>query len=94
MLVYRVREGESLQDVARKFGVRAEKILADSNCAPDQFDRGICLLIRRPEGREYVVKPFDTLQSVAEKFGVSKEKIMSDNCLDTPYIFIGQKLYL
>ena len=52
MLVYRVREGESLQDVARKFGVRAEKILADSNCAPDQFDRGICLLIRRPEGRE------------------------------------------
>ena len=79
MLVYRVREGESLQDVARKFCVRAEKILADSNCAPDQFDRGICLLIRRPEGREYVVK---------------KEKIMSDNRLDTSYIFIGQKLYL
>ena len=65
MLVYRVREGESLQDVARKFGVRAEKILADSNCAPDQFDRGICLLIRRPEGREYVVKPFDTKEVVA-----------------------------
>ena len=56
MLVYRVREGESLQDVARKFGVRAEKILADSNCAPDQFDRvakrvrGLSAFLKDQEG--------------------------------------------
>ncbi len=94
MQIYRVREGESPQDVAKKFGMNADKILADSNCSTEQFDEGICLLICRPSGREYVVKPFDTLRGIAEKYGVSEEKIISNNRLTSPNIFIGQKLFI
>ncbi len=94
MLIYRVKEGETLQDIARRFGVRADKISADSNCSCEQVDAGIYLLIRRPEGREYVVKPFDTLGDIAERFGVSEDGIIKNNRLTSSELFIGQKLYI
>lgn len=91
--VYRVSENEKIEDVARKFGVSVSRILADNNCRPEQIDSGIRLIICKPEGREYVVKPFDTIQSIALREGVSESKLRENNNIYGE-VFIGQKIYI
>ncbi len=94
MQIYRVRRGESIEDIARRFGVGAEKILSDSNCRREQVDEGIRLVIMRPDGEEYIVKPFDTLEGIAVRFNVSEKYIEENNNLSSSAVFIGQKLYI
>ncbi|MCS7287325.1 MAG: LysM peptidoglycan-binding domain-containing protein [Anaerolineae bacterium] len=42
----------------------------------------------------YIVRPGDTLSSIARRYRTSVEILMHANCLSSPYIIQGQKLYV
>ncbi len=92
-VIYKVKLGEKIEDISAKFGVSASAILHDNNCSAEQIDEGVRLVISKPDGREYIVKPFDTIASIAVSFGVREQFIRDNNNLGGE-VFIGQKIYI
>ncbi|MDE6550155.1 MAG: LysM peptidoglycan-binding domain-containing protein [Clostridia bacterium] len=92
-VVYKVNRGERIEDISAKFGVSASAILHDNNCTSEQIDEGVRIVISKPDGREYIVKPFDTIASIAISCGVREQFIRDNNNL-TGEVFIGQKIYI
>ena len=50
------------------------------------------LVVEKPEGRAYVVKPFDTLESISGGDKKRELEILKNN--KTDFIYVGQKLYI
>ena len=48
----------------------------------DRICVGDVLLLGRPEGRAYRVRPFETAESIAEKFGTTAERIREVNRIE------------
>lgn len=42
----------------------------------------------------YVVRPGDTLWSIANRFGTTVQAIMQVNNLTSPFVFVGQTIYI
>ena len=58
----------------------------------ERIEVGDVLLLRKPEGRPYRVRPFETAESVGRKFGISPAEILEKNRISqlTPF----QEIYL
>lgn len=95
-LSYRVQSGDTLLDIAGRFGISGDAILeANGLDDPDQLSEGQELIIPTPPPSEsistptavpqppqiYVIEPGDTLLGIAEKFGVDPDAIVSYNGL-------------
>ena len=52
------------------------------------------LILQKPVGVKYVVKPLEQLESIAQKFGVDVDYIMESNKLKTQKLFVGQVLII
>lgn len=42
----------------------------------------------------YIVRPGDTLFGIASRFGTTVDAIMRANRMQTPFIFVGQQLFI
>ena len=83
---YRVKEGDTLLSLARKFSVPFSLIIKKNNLHAE-ISVGDLLYIESPDCITYAVQPFDTAESVGKKFNVSPQKILLDN--GVYYLFYG-----
>lgn len=93
---YTVKDGDTLSEIAKRFGMSYEKIVKLNNISnPNLIYPGQILKI---DGNNkvntevyYTVKDGDTLSEIAKKFGVSYESIVKLNNISNPsLIYSGQ----
>jgi cell wall-associated NlpC family hydrolase/nucleoid-associated protein YgaU len=79
-IIHTVEEGESVRELADKFGISAETILAANNLRnPDMLQVGQDLIILPADGVLYALKAGESLGRVAERFGVDITDIINAN---------------
>lgn len=88
---YTVKDGDTLESIAKKFGV-SKKYIIKNNIA--DIYQGLMLYLPETNFKTYIVQPFDTLSKIAERCKISVEEIKSKNGLDSEYVFVGQKLFV
>jgi LysM repeat protein len=95
-LTYKVKSGDTLSEIAQKYGVTVEDIIEVNNLRPPYvIYKGQRLKIpdKRNKYKYYKVKSGDTLSEIAEKYRVSVKDIIRANRLKRPYIVrVGQIL--
>lgn len=77
MKFYQVLDLEEAREFFAKNGYSLPYLLKINDS--DRLEVGDVLLLQKPVGRPYRVKPFETAASIAEKFGTSPEKILENN---------------
>ncbi len=96
--VHTVKRGESLEAIARQYGVTVEAIAKANQLArPDRIEAGLKLTIPDKPGtaRKYVVEEGDTLGSIAYNQKTTREKLISLNKLEDPdNLSVGQVLLI
>jgi len=97
-LVYIVKPGDSLYEIANTFGTTAEKIKLDNNLQENILAAGqrLVILSGKPEGAIiYSVETGDTPFLIAQKFGMQLSVLLSLNGLSQrSKIYPGQELWV
>ncbi|MGD8558463.1 MAG: LysM peptidoglycan-binding domain-containing protein [Gammaproteobacteria bacterium] len=93
---YRVRRGDTIESIARKYGVGVSEILAFNNIRnKNRIYPGQRLSIAKPEGNSYIVRRGDSIEHIADRFGVSISQVLALNNIDNKNrIYPGQKLLI
>lgn len=79
MDIYVVQPNDTIEDIAKKFGVSVAKLVRDNEIEkPNQLVPGQTIVITYPE-QTYTVQSGDTLQSISENFGVSILQLLRNN---------------
>jgi len=82
---YEVRSGESLQEIAARFGTDVGALLWNNGLdGPDQIKPGAVLTILPVRGVLHLVKLDETLAAIAERYGSRLEDILVANALEAP----------
>jgi murein DD-endopeptidase MepM/ murein hydrolase activator NlpD len=93
MRTYRVRSGDTLTGIARKFGVSMMTVWwANHLRAKDDLHIGQILTIPPVSGVVVTVGSSDTLETLAAKYRVQPSEIVDANQLNDPNLVIGQTL--
>lgn len=91
---YTVRENETLDDVARKFGISTIDIVKANNLDSYYLNPGTVLVIPKESDSvflDYIVKQGDSLYSIAEEFGTDPVILSEINGLKLyDYIYPNQ----
>ena len=75
-----VKQGESLNGIAKKYGVSIDTICGSNNLKSyDYVDTGVTLRIPNKDGMLYNMKEGDTISGFASKYKVPIEKILAEN---------------
>lgn len=91
IFVYKTERGDDLDSIAEKFGTTKRIIVAD-NLLSEEPRLGETLIVEKPEGRAYIVKPFDTLESISGGDKKRELEMLKNN--KTDFIYVGQKIYI
>lgn len=79
MIIYTVKNGDSLYKIAREYGTTAERIIADNGLTdPSALAVGQTLVIQQPLV-SYRVRSGDTVYSVSRQFGISLGQLYRNN---------------
>ena len=81
--IYVVREGDSLSDIAKIFGVSVNTIVWANDIKGGIIKPGQTLVILPISGIKYTVKKGDTLQSIAKLYKADLDEILQYNNLNT-----------
>ncbi len=97
MEIYRVKSGDSLWRISRRFGVPMQSIIdVNGLTQPENLIVGMELVIPIQPTQSiisYMVMPGDSLWSIGQKFNVDYRQIAQLNNLISPFsLFIGQRL--
>lgn len=101
-LVYTVKAGDSLWNIANQYGISVNDIVSFNNLGTTLLQIGQQLLIPKQgsnqdgnsQGVTYVVKSGDTLWNIAKKYNISVDELKSANKLTNNMLSIGQKLVI
>ena len=92
-IIYTVKKGDTLWDIARRFNTTVTAIKNYNNLTSDTLSIGQQLIIPGTENiTVYTVKSGDTLWSIANKFNTTVDSIKKLNNLTSNLLTIGQKL--
>lgn len=81
MIIHVVKAGESLYQIARRYDVSVEQVIADNALTDSsRLVIGQALLIRK-ETQLYTVQPGDSIYDIAERFNVTVEQLLEANNL-------------
>lgn len=95
--IYKVEEGETLQDIAKKFNTDVETIQKINGFSLSDTPRANQYIIV-PEERGvlfdlYVVQPGDNMYEIAKRYNVSEEDLLKLNGIDkNEYIYPNQEI--
>ena len=91
---YRIRRGDNLLKIAKKFGVSLKKIKQINNLKSSQLIAGRYLKIprRKLASVKYRVRRGDSLYRVAKKFGVTVGQLRRLNRMKGSKLYVGQLL--
>ncbi len=79
MVIYTVKNGDSVYSIARAYGTSAERIIADNDLRePSGLVVGQTLVIQQPLV-SYRVRRGDTVYSIAQQFGISLNQLYRNN---------------
>jgi len=95
-ILYKVRPGDSLLAIARRFGLDVST-LVDINILhdPDLLHAGQLLIIPPVDGRLYDVREGDVLWAISDRFDVNIGSIIEANGMDDPSVLhVGQVLFI
>ncbi|MFN8637757.1 MAG: glucosaminidase domain-containing protein [Chloroflexota bacterium] len=82
---YEVKPGESLQDIATRFGTDVSTLLWNNGLdSADQLEAGARLTILPVRGVLHLVKDGETAASIAERYGSRADDVIAANGLDRP----------
>ena len=79
---YAVKPGETMQQIATRYGITTDQIRWSNNLKTTDISPGQNLLIPTIPGIAYTVKEGDTVASVAEKYKSSTDQIITINDLE------------
>ena len=93
---YKVRSGDTISGIAKKFGLTNISTLISVNDIGNvrQLAAGQKLKIPSIDGIIYTVKKGDSLSSIREKYKISLEELLDVNELSTDTLTAGQQLFL
>lgn len=97
---YTVKSGDSLWNIAKKFGVSVEELKAANNLSSNLLNVGRVLKIPKEEVTQmgdyivYTVKKGDSLYSIGKEFDVSVDELIDYNNLSTSSLKINQQLLI
>ena len=94
MIIYTVREGDSVYSIAKKNHTTPSRIITDNNLEnPEKLSVGQTLVLLYPT-LTYTVRGGDTLQSIASAYGVTLNQLWRNNpqLSGGNYIYPGQIL--
>ncbi len=83
---YRVREGDNLYSLSKKFKTPVG-ILIYENKLNKEIEEGDVLYVFVPSGTVYTATPLDDYCSISKKFGLTEEELKEKN--KTPYLYYG-----
>lgn len=75
-------EGDTVNNVAAKFGITSETLRLSNNLSGDTLAPGTQLVISPVDGLVYRVQPGDTPQSIAAKFRANLEQLITFNDIE------------
>lgn len=96
MILYTVQPGDSLYQIARRFGVSPQRIILDNGLSnPQNLPVGLNLLLLTP-AVTYTVRQGDTLSSIAARFGVTEMVLLQYNpqLILSPALQVGQEIVI
>lgn len=91
---YEVGEGETMESIAKKFGVSTDQIRWSNGKKTTDVDAGDILYVPSVEGIVYTVKDDDTIASIVDKYGSSEEEIIALNDLEVSGISEGMRILI
>ncbi|CAM3228613.1 LysM peptidoglycan-binding domain-containing protein [Rhodothermus bifroesti] len=96
-IVYRVRRGDTLSEIARRYNVSVTDLKRWNNLSGERIRAGqrLTLYPNKSQSPEYIiyrVQPGDSLYLIARKYGVSVRDLMQWNELRSGRIYPGQQL--
>ena len=95
MFIYVVKPGDTLNSIARKFGMDVNTLIEINDISnPNTIVVGEALIILQNLNSIYIVQKGDTLSSIARKYNIPLQELLDINpSLTPPYqLKIGQKL--
>lgn len=94
-VTHKVKRGESLYKIARKYNTTISKIKRDNRLRRNRLFVGQKLQVRSSKKvSHYKVKRGDNLSEIASRMGLTLSKLKRINGLSSSKIFVGQKLKL
>lgn len=96
MEIYIVQQGDTIESIAERFGVNAERLATDNGLPnPEQLAIGQTIVIVYPK-QTHIVRQGDTLQSIAEAYDISVLQLLRNNpfLTDREYIVPGEQLVI
>lgn len=94
MEIYVVQQGDTIQSIADKYGISAQKIIQDNGLdKPYNLVNGQSIVIEYPQ-QVYTVKEGDTLMDIANAFQVSIIQLLASNpyLADREFIYPGDTI--
>ena len=94
--VYKVKSGDTIIGIARKFGLSNISTLISVNDIGNvrQLAAGQKLRIPSVDGIIYTVKKGDSINSVVDKYGIKLSQLLDVNDLSSDVLSVGQQLFL
>lgn len=92
MIVYKVKQGETFSQIAKRFNLSVEVIKKENKWTCELFEGA--RLILNESGVSHRVKPFEKISDIANYYNVSLDKLMEINHMSKPYVFAGQTLVI
>lgn len=94
VIKYTVGGGESMDTIARKFGISTDQIRWSNGKKNTDIEEGDTLYIPSVSGIVYTVKSGDTIASIIEKYGSTEAEIIALNDLEVSGISEGMRILL
>lgn len=95
MKTYAIRSGDTIEKIAKRFGLRQDTLISMNNLQSAQSIRpGVQLRVPNMDGISHKVKRGENLSSLSKVYGIDMTRIVDANDLTNGTINAGQSLFI
>lgn len=96
---HEVQQGESLSELASRYGVSRGQLMQNNNLTSDELSSGQSLIIRKSapstiSSKYHTIQRGETLYSIAKRYGINISKLRELNNLNNRSLTPGQKIII